>query len=239
MDAFSFWVSGVLVYVALAVFVAGMAWRIYDWMRTPKSAVPLGMFPKPATAVGRAAKLLKDSLIAPHSASIEPAMWAFAMAFHLAALSAFVGHLRLIHEFTPLVSAIGEAGMNEFAAVAGGIAGVVMLAAVLFWFGRRTYGPFKRISVPEDYLILALLLVIVIMGDHMRFLGGLHAGTYRAWFQSLMAFRPAFPPELASSPTRWSLDAHMLAVDAFLIYFPFSKLVHTVGGFAMNLIRSE
>jgi nitrate reductase gamma subunit len=114
-----------------------------------------------------------------------------------------------------------------------------MLAAVLYWLGRRTFGAFKNLSVPEDYLLLALLLGIVLMGDHLRFVGGLHAATYQAWFASLMAFNPSFPAELANSTTRLALDWHMLFVDAFLIYFPFSKLTHAIGAFATNLVRSS
>ncbi len=239
MDTFSLLVSGWGVLFAIAVFVGGMAWRIYTWTRTPKSPVRLGLFPKPATGLGRFGKLLKDTFVAPQSAEIEPALWVFAMLFHVAALAAFFGHLRLVHEFTPLVDRFGIEWMNAFAGLAGGIAGIAMLVGVLFWLSRRTFGMYKNLSVPEDYLLLVLLLLIVVMGDHMRFFGNLHGPTYIAWFQSLLAFRPAFPPELASSSMRWSLDAHMLFVDAFLIYFPFSKLTHTVGSFALNLVRSS
>jgi nitrate reductase gamma subunit len=42
-----------------------------------------------------------------------------------------------------------------------------------------------------------------------------------------------------SSATRFALDWHMLFVDAFLVYFPFSKLTHAVGAFATNLVRSS
>ena len=54
-----------------------------------------------------------------------------------------------------------------------------------------------------------------------------------------MAFKPAFPPELADSSTRLALNWHMLFVDAFLIYFPFSKMTHAIGAFATNLVRSS
>jgi len=87
--------------------------------------------------------------------------------------------------------------------------------------------------------LLALLLGIVIMGDHLRFVGDLHADTYQVWFASLMAFKPAFPPELAESSTRLALNWHMVFVNAFLIYFPFSKMTHAVGAFATNLVRSS
>ena len=239
MDWFSYLTSGIGVYVGLAVFTGGMAWRVYDWARTPKSPVRLALYPKPETPLARLGKLLKDTLVAPQSWETAGTLMAFAMAFHLAALAAFVGHLRLVHEFTPLVNLLGIEGMNAFAGWSGGAAGIIMLVTVLYWIGRRTYGAYRNLSTPEDYLLLALLLGIVVMGDHLRFVGGLHAATYQAWFASLMAFKPAFPTELASSTTRYALDWHMLFVDAFLIYFPFSKLTHAIGAFATNLVRSS
>jgi nitrate reductase gamma subunit len=239
MDASSVLVSVWGVLDALAVFVGGMAWRVRIWTRAPRSPVRLALFPKPASGLGRFGRLLTDTFVAPQSAAIEPRMWAFAMLFHLAALAAFVGHLRLVHEFTPLVDAFGMEWMNAFAGLAGGIAGIAMLVAVMYWLTRRTFGPYKALSVPEDYLLLVLLLLVVVMGDHMRFVGGLHAPVYIAWFQSVLAFRPSFPAELAASSTRWALDFHMLFVDLLLIYFPFSKLTHVVGAFATNLVRTE
>lgn len=240
MDTY-LWITSVIgVYLGIAVFVVGMGWRVYQWATTPKSPVRLGMFPKPASKTGRIVKMLKDTLIAPHSARIEPRMWFFAMMFHVAALAAFVGHLRIVQEYPILPELLGEEGMNAFAGWAGGIAGTLMMIAVLYWIGRRTFGPFKNLSVPEDYLLLALLLGIIIMGNHMRFFGhGVHAVDYRTWFQSLIAFKPVFPDAIANSNIAWSLGTHMLFVDLFFLYFPFSKLVHTIGSFSANLVRSE
>ena len=102
MDTFSFIASALGVYVALAVFTLGMGWRVWQWAKTPRSPVRLGMFPKPASAVGRFGKLLKDTFVAPQSFSIAPGVMIAAMAFHLAALAGFVGHLRLVREFTLL-----------------------------------------------------------------------------------------------------------------------------------------
>lgn len=239
MDWFSYLASGLGVYVALAVFTFGMAWRVWEWSRTPKSAVRLGLFPKPKSGFGRFGKLMKDTLIAPQSIAIAAGIMIVAFAFHISAFAAFIGHLRLVHEFDFLVAILGQEGMNRFAAWSGGIAGIIMLVAVLYWFARRTYGPYRKLSTPEDFFVLALLLGIVIMGDHMRFVGELHADTYQAWFASLMAFSPSFPPELAESSTRYALNWHMLFVDAFLIYFPFSKMTHALGAFATNLVRSS
>ncbi|MDZ4064977.1 MAG: respiratory nitrate reductase subunit gamma [Coriobacteriia bacterium] len=239
METYLYITSVYGVYLGIGVFVVGMAWRIYQWATTPKSPVPLGLFPKPKTGAGRFFKMLKDTFIAPQSARIEPVMWVFAFAFHVAALGAFVGHGRLIAEFPLLPELLGEEGMNTFAAWSGSIAGTIMLIAVVFWIARRTFGPFKQLSVPEDYLLLALLFGVIIMGDHMRFFGNVHAATYREWFTSLLALRPVIPAEILSSNVGWSLGTHMLFTDLFLIYFPFSKLVHTIGTFSANLVRSE
>ncbi|MDF1542283.1 MAG: respiratory nitrate reductase subunit gamma [Anaerosomatales bacterium] len=227
------------VYLGIAVFIVGMAWRAYQWATTPRSPVALGMFPKPATGAGRFTKMLKDTFIAPQSAKIEPVMWAFAFLFHIAALAAFVGHLRLVQEFTPLKDMLGTQGMNEFAAWAGGIAGTIMMVAVIFWILRRTFGPYKQLSVPEDYLLLFLLLGVIIMGNHMRFFGIVHSETYMEWFRSLMVFKPEIPAEILATTTGWSLGTHMLFTTLFLIYFPFSKLTHAMGAFAANMTRSE
>ena len=239
METYLYLTSVIGVYLGIGVFVVGMGWRIYQWATTPKSPVRLGIFPKPATGSGRFFKMLKDTFIAPQSARIEPVMWVFAFAFHVAALAAFIGHWRVVVEFTPLLNWLGPEGMNTFAAWSGGTAGTIMMVAVLFWILRRTYGPFKQLSVPEDYLLLFLLLGIIVMGNHMRFLGHVHAETYREWFQSLLVFKPVIPAEITNSNVGWSLGTHMLFTNLFLIYFPFSKLVHTIGSFSANLVRSE
>lgn len=238
MDTFSFIASGLLVYAGLGVFTVGMAWRVWQWSRTPRSPLRLALYPKPKNSIGRLGKLLKDTFVAPQSFSAAPGVMVAAMAFHLAALAGFVGHLRLIHEFTPLVALWGDEGMATFAAWSGGIAGIVMLLAVLYWIGRRTFGPYRMLSTPEDYLLLGLLLGIIIMGDHMRFVGNMHGPVYIEWFQSLLRFQPHFPPEIAESGTKWALNWHMVFVSAFLAYFPFSKLTHAIGAFATNLVRT-
>lgn len=238
MDLFSYLTAGIGVYVGLVVFTGGMAWRAWQWARTPKSPVRLAIYPKPKTGAGRFGKLLADTFVAPQSAKAAPVMWAFAMLFHVAALAAFFGHLRLVHLFDPLEAAMGVEWMNSFAGLAGGIAGIAMLVAVIYWLSRRTFGPYKALSVPEDYFLLVLVLLVVLMGDHMRFVGTLHADSFKAWFDSLLRFSPSFPSELANSGEKWALDWHMLFVDVLLIYFPFSKLTHAIGAFATNLVRT-
>ena len=66
--------------------------------------------------------------------------------------------------------------------------------------------------------------------------GGL---TDSPWGESLLVFKPVLPAEILSTTTGWSLGIHMLFTTMFLIYFPFSKLTHTIGSLSANMTRSE
>ena len=83
------------VYIALAVFIIGMGWRVYEWTSTPKSPVRLGLFPKPATSLGRVGRMLTDTFVAPQSfaiAGLIPGLvgMIFAASYPLLLVSSFV-----------------------------------------------------------------------------------------------------------------------------------------------------
>jgi len=237
MDWFSFLVAGVMVYGAVAVFAIGMGFQIFQWLRSPKTRVKTGYFPKPRTAGERWLKVAEDSLVFPEVIKFDRWMWVFTILFHFGLLGAFVGHLRLLQEFTPLVELLGSKGMDRFASWSGGFMGVVLLVGLLYYLFRRLTFPFKKVSVPEDYILLGLLMVTVVMGNLMRFFGDIHVGDYRAYLESLWMFRPAFPEALAASSTKWALVFHVLFANLIFIFFPFSKLVHVIATFPANLAR--
>ena len=237
MDWLSYLVTGIMVYVAVAIFIVGMAYQIYHWLRGPKTRIKTGVFPKPRSAATRWGEVALDSFTFPQVITIDRTMWVFTILFHFALLGAFVGHLRLVHEFTPLLNLLGSKGMDQFALWSGGVMGVLLIVALIYYLFRRLTSPYKEISVPEDFILLFLLILVVVMGDHMRFIGKIHAGDYRIYFQSLLAFKPAFPKVLADSPTKWTLVFHVLFANLLFIYFPFSKLIHVIATFPANLVR--
>ena len=238
MDWFSFIVAGVMVYVAVAVFIFGSIYVIIRWLRKPKSSIRQGMFPRP-TGVARFVKLGKDSLIFPQVLDNDRWMWLFVFGMHLAGIGLFVGHLRLIFEFTPIYNAVGASTMETMASWVGGAIGIALFIAFTYFLLRRFKSPYRELSIPEDYLLLLLILLLVLLGDHLRFTHPFDLATYRDYLSSLLHFNPHFNTYIASSPSKWILDAHVLTANLLLIYFPFSKLVHSIGGFAGNLMRSE
>jgi nitrate reductase gamma subunit len=234
------WLTAVTgLYIAGSVFALGVGWQLRKWAATPPPSVKLGLYPKPETEGGRLRAALRDTLVAPASAEIEPRMWRMSMLFHVAALAAFVGHLRLVREYPVLPRLLGRGGMKTFAAWAGGTAGSLMMAGVLYWIARRMRGPYKELSVPEDYALLALLLGIISAGNYMRFFGDIDSESYQRWFRSVLRLRPELPESLTNSRGALALGTHMLFVDVFLAYFPFSKLMHAAGAFATNYARTD
>jgi nitrate reductase gamma subunit len=115
--------------------------------------------------------------------------------------------------------------------------GMILMVALIYYLFHRLTSPYKEISVLEDFILLFLLILIVALGDHMRFIGKIHASEYRLYFQSLLVFKPAFPKVLADSSTRWALVFHVLFANLLIIYFPFSKLVHVMATFPANLAK--
>lgn len=239
MDAVSFLIAGVMVYVAAAVFVGGTAFRIYQWLRVPRSGVRLGLFPRPRSRMGRAFQITRDTFVFPQVRDVDRIMWLAVIGLHAALVAAFVGHMRLVGEFTPLANVLGGTGMARFSLLTGGTIGIVLMVALLYLLARRFKSPYKDISAPEDYILLVLILMVVLMGNHLRFFGDVHVTEYREYVRGLLTFSPSFSTVLAASSTKWSLVAHVFFANTLLMYLPFSKLVHFVGSFAGSAIRSE
>jgi len=237
MDWFSYLVAGIMVYVAVAVFVLGISYRVYQWLQAPKTRIKTGVFPKPNTTTARWGRVAVDSFVFPQVLKADRSIWAFTILFHFALLGAFVGHLRLIQEFSFMADFLGSKGMDQLSLWGGGVMGILLMVALAYYFFRRLFSPYKEISVPEDYLLLLLLILAVFMGNHMRFLGKVHTADYRVYLQSLIAFRPGFTKALADSSTKWALVSHILFANLLLIYFPFSKLIHVIAAFPANLAR--
>ncbi len=239
MDWFSYLSAGLMVYVSVVVLVLGLGYRLYRWRQFPVTPVQQGLFPKGGTSGAKWVKVAQDSLVFPQVRDVDPRMWVFTVLFHLSLLGAFIGHLRLIREFTPLVNILGSEWMDTFAAWSGGIVGVILLVTLVYFLIRRFKSPFKDISTPEDYLLLGLLLLVVLMGNHLRFFGDVHMSDYQAYVQSLLNLDPTFTSTLDSSSSKWSLVLHVLFASLFFIWLPFSKLVHLIGTFATNLTRGK
>ena len=112
-------VGSILPYLAVALFVVGVAYRLLVWRRVPQPAL---MTLYPTEGAGFRA-LVKEALFFPSLFRGDKALWVFAWSFHVALALAFVGHLRVvtgaIDRGLALVG-IGAGGTATLSAVAGG-----------------------------------------------------------------------------------------------------------------------
>jgi nitrate reductase gamma subunit len=218
-------ILSVLLYLAAAIFIGGMGWRISTWARTP---VPLNIVltPAPKSASGVAARLDGEVLWFRSLLKADGLLWIPAWLFHASLVLLFAGHLGglVIPKVAEASLGMDEGQFEHLAQVAGSIVGVLAVVALLWLFVRRMVAERPRqISTFSDYFALLLLLLIVGTGNHMRFLGGLDIMQARQFVSGWLTLHPSAPP---ANPV---FVAHIILVSALLIYIPFSKLVHLGG----------
>ena len=225
-----FFIGQVFPYIAAAVFIVGMVWRIGTWMKAP---VPfqITLFPTPSSTVGRMAAVGEEMLLFKSLRRGDKQLWLWAWLMHVALAMIIVGHLVgiyfLTHQFTLI--GLSPTDSSKLSALLGIIAGTVFFVAILVLFYRRTAIPeVKRLSDPADYFDILLLVAIVVSGMHMRVTSiEVDLPAIRTYLGALLAFRPM------PIPQEWVFVSHFFLVNLLLLYFPFSKLVH-VAGFFVN-----
>lgn len=217
-----------LLYMAVAVFLFGMAWRIFKWVRTP-APLKIVLTPAPKTSSGVAGRLAGEILGFRSLFKADRFFWIPAWFFHFSFLLLLVGHLGglVMPKFAEATLGLNESQFEHLAQVSGSGAGILAIVTLLWLFLRRLASERPRaISTFSDFFALILLLLIVGTGNHMRFMGGLDIVQARQFVAGWLAFRPVPPP---ANPV---FAAHVILVSALLIYIPFSKLVH-IGGAAL------
>lgn len=231
-----YFIGQVLPYLAVAIFVAGVSYRVLGWLKVP---VPfqLTLFPAPRGAVGRVAAIGTELALFKSLFHNDKRLWLWAWLLHVSLALVIGGHIVgiyfLMEQFT-LIGVSAEAS-RQMSAVLGSTAGILLLAALAVLFYRRIAEPeVKRLSDPADYIDLLLLLSIVITGNHMRFTT-VHVDlpAIKAYLGGLIMLNPVPIPE------NWIFVSHFVLVNLLLIYFPFSKMLHFAGYLVNRAMLTE
>lgn len=216
-------VAGILPYVTAIVFIVGVVSIMLKWSRV-RVPLRITVTPAPGSVVGDIASelLLFKTLFAP-----ARALWAGGWIFHVCLALALIGHVFgigvLAHQFMVLGASASQS--EQLSALFGGIAGLGMLIALLYLLYRRsTIKEVKAISDTSDYLVLLLVISIVVTGNYMRFFMHVDLESIRDYVVSLALLKPV-------APANAMFVVHFLFVQLLLLYFPFSKLMHSCGMF--------
>lgn len=201
----------VLPYFALGIFVIGHIWRWrYDQFGWTSRSTQL-----------QEQKWLK---------------WG-APLFHYATFAAIGGHVMGILIPASWVSALGvsDAAYHWFAAAAGTVAAVLVIAGVVVLALRRLFvARVRAATTGVDYVALILLLIIILTGitpTLWNFAGEVgwlvephdYRHTVSPWFRGLFTFSPEVTP-LAAAPFVFQL--HAVASWVIWAVWPFTRLVH-------------
>jgi nitrate reductase gamma subunit len=223
-----------MVYVAFATFFIGTTVRLIKILREPKHPTTLQIYPakKPGWLWA-----LFDTFLFPTVRRHKPVLWIFLMAFHICILLLIVGHLELFGEIELLQMIPHEIFLGQ------GFVGLIATIALLYFLFRRFLSPVRELSVPEDYFLLILLFLVVLFGSQMDwarrwyFYETISVDQYREYLSSLLYFTPYLPEALTESGHSFMLVLHVFFANLFLIFFPFSQLMHSFLSLPMNKLR--
>lgn len=225
-----------MVYIAAAVFICGIIFKTAVVFLSPKFKGSLTAYPEkiPGTA-----GVITEALTVPSALKKSPVFWFFIILFHLSFTLLFIGHLELISEFKILQI------WKHDVFLGAGFVGVSFLISVFYFLFRRFSSPWREISVPEDYVILLLLLLTAIIGSHLHLAArygvagfDVDLTLYREYLSSLFAFKPVIPDGISGSPHYVLIALHIFLANLVLIMLPFSKIIHMVFAFmSLNLKR--
>lgn len=237
MDVIEYILTYITPYIAVIVLVGGVAYQLYRWRQ--KSPVPahLSLFPRPESRMGRLGDTLLDMFTMKGLLKVNTLLWAGGFIMHVGLLLLILGHIRVVTDFYFLWDWInwGEEELHTFSAVAGNIAGFLFMIPLFYLLLRRFGGSVKWLSTPEDYFVLVLLIGIAITGMHMRLVLDVEQHPMRVFMQGLYKFDWQPVPETAGISFIW----HFALVQLLMIYFPFGKLLHTIGSvFNKMVMRS-
>ncbi len=207
----------VLFYLATAVFAGMLAYRVYDYARTP-APLKIPTTPAPTTTGGVALRMLREVVLFESLFKSNLWTWACGWLFHAGLALVLLRHLRYFTEpVWAWVAFLQEFGVVAGLAMAAGLAGL--------WLRRIFVARVRYISTPSDHLMLALLLLIAASGLAMKFVAHTDIVAVKAYFLGLMHF------DWQPLPADALLYAHLGLVAVLLLIFPFSKLLHAPGLF--------
>jgi nitrate reductase gamma subunit len=229
-----YFIGTVLPYITLAVFTAGVLYRLGRWVGA-RIVHRIVLSPFSATPADVVVNIGAEAVFFRSMFRHDKKMWGGAWLFHVALFAVLAGHLVGIYTLGREFMFLG-ASRNlsvHMSDLLGTTFGLLLLMTLLYLLYRRvTINEVRVISSPSDYLHLFLILGIVVDGDIMRLFPavGIVYFPVRVWVTGILTGAPVPFPQVPL------FAVHMLLVQILIMVFPFSKLMHSLGMFANRWI---
>lgn len=206
-----------LLYFATFILVVGVAYRIYEYSRTP-APLKIPTTPAPTTQSGVVLRMAREVVLFESLFKSNKWIWVFGWMFHVGLLLVLLRHIRYFQ--SPVwfwVDIVQPFGMYASFAMIIGLAGL--------WLRRFLVDRVRYISTPSDHLMLALLIGIGLSGMMMTFVAHTDIIALKAFALGLVVF------DWHPLPADPVLLVHLGLVAVLMIIFPVSKLLHAPGVF--------
>jgi nitrate reductase gamma subunit len=206
-------------YAAFVIFIIGIIYRAYQLKKIP---VPLKIptTPQSLNLAGVAARMAGDVVFfrSLSKGETERALWTAGWLFHVGFLLVVLRHIRyFVYPVPEFVMLIQDAGI---------IAGVVMFLCIpVLYFRRYANERVRYITSFADLFILILIFLIVVSGLEMKYIARPDLVNIKAFLLGIIFLKPT------AVPINIAFLIHFALVMILLMYFPFSKLMHSVGYF--------
>ena len=234
MQSISYFILVPMVYFAFGFFLIGTSVRLITIFKTPKHPTTLQIYPEKK---GKWFGAIYDTFLFSTVLKHRPVLWFFLIVFHLSLVLLFIGHLELVWD----VSLFQIVPHDPF--IGNGFVGLTLVVCLLFFLFRRLKSPVKELSVPEDFYLLILLFLIVLLGSQMDWArrwyeyGELSPEDYRDYLTSLIVLKPELPYNTTFSGHSFMLILHVFFANLFLIFLPFSQSMHSFLSLPINKLR--
>jgi nitrate reductase gamma subunit len=206
-----------LFYFATMVLIGGVAYRIYEYSRTP-APLKIPTTPAPTSNAGVVVRMAREVVLFESLFKSNKWIWIFGWLFHVGLAVVLLRHVRYFQE--PAWFWV------EFIQPFGKYASFIMVAGFAgLWARRFLVDRVRYISTPSDHLMLALLVAIGLSGMMMTFVSHTDIVALKAFMLGLMTF------DFQPMPADGVLMVHLGLVALLMIIFPISKLLHAPGIF--------
>lgn len=206
-----------LFYFAALVFFAGVAYRVYEYSKTP-APLNIPTTPAPTNKAGVVVRMAREVVLFESLFKSNKWIWIFGWMFHFGLALVLVRHLRyFVAEPCELLEFIQPFGKYASLAMVAGLGGL--------WARRFLVDRVRYISTPSDHLMLALLIAIGLSGMGMTFVIHTDIVALKRFALGLLTF------DWKPLPADPLLVTHLGLVALLMIIFPVSKLLHAPGIF--------
>jgi len=219
MDLLLYFVGIVMPYLAVAIFIGGLIFRVAKWL---SSYVPvrIPLTPAPITRVGVVTRLGTEFIAFRSLFKANKKLWFSGYLFHVLLGITFIVHLLNIYLYPGFKGVVDSFWFDKLATFSGILFGFSLAYLIL----RRIFLPHIRmISKLSDYVILILIFILILLGNYTRTFGGVNLDEVRNYMMSLVYLQPILPPN------NIYFLLHYVFAMIFLMYIPFSKVAHLIG----------